>query len=148
MPFFFKTANASVPYRAGDYKFTFEPVEVIAGSWRGVLEVATDKEAEALRSIGGPVSEVTAEQYADLKKKWYPHSRTLTQSSKPLPQTLHEVASSVEQQDSPEASSSTDTEEAPVLQDTEAAEVKLGSAEPPDDLSGKDTPSKKARSKK
>lgn len=151
MPFFFQTTNASRAYRSGSFEFTFEPVEVVAGAWRGVIEVATEPEAEALRAINGPVSEVSAEEYAALKKKWFPNSKPLRQSVEPQPQTLHEVASSVEP--SPEAESSTDTDEvefaAPVSD--EPVNLKLGAAEPPNDLGGDDTPapiSKKSRSKK
>ena len=115
MPFYFQTSNASVPYRAGGHEFTFEPIEVIAGSWRGVLEVATEAEAEALRTIKGPVSEVTAEEYAAQKKKWFPNSRFLTPSVEPQPQTLHEVASSVAEQANPEAAASTGIESEPAI---------------------------------
>ena len=147
MPFFFQTSNASVPYRAGGHEFTFEPIEVIAGSWRGVLEVATEAEAEALRTIKGPVSEVTAEEYAAQKKKWFPNSRRLTPSVEQSPQTLHEVAASVAL--NPEAESSTDTEAGvPALAAVGDAPVnfKLGTAEPPNDLA-EEAPAKKSRKK-
>ena len=147
MPFFFQTSNASVPYRAGGHEFTFEPIEVIAGSWRGVLEVATEAEAIALRTIKGPVSEVTAEEYAAQKKKWFPNSRRLMPSVEPLPQTLHEVAASVAL--NPEAESSTDTEAevpAPAAVGDAPVNFKLGTAEPPNDLA-EEAPAKKSRKK-
>lgn len=156
MPFFFQTSNASVSYRAKAkddvFEFTFEPVEVVAGAWRGVLQVVTEQEADALRSIKGPVSEVSAEEYADLKKKWFPNSRPLKHSVEPLPQTLHEAASSVAA--SPEADASTDTDDLAgdvVVGEPTAAEpvsLKLGTAEPPNDLAEDPTPAKKSRNKK
>lgn len=44
--------------RGARYVFNFEPVEVVAGSWRGVLEVTDENAAEALRTIKGIVTEV------------------------------------------------------------------------------------------
>ena len=151
MPYF-QTTNASVDYTVAGHVFTFEKVEVLAGSWRGVLEVPEGAAADALRTIKGPVSEVSADEYAVLKKKWLPNFRASRQSVEPQPQTLHEVAASVAAENQ-ESESSTATEPlaaaAPTLADGEDVDVKLGAAEPPNELSGEATlVAKKPRHKK
>ena len=145
---FFQTSNASREYRAGGFAFTFDQVEVVGGSWRGVLQVDVEAQASALRTIGGPVTEVTADEYSELKKKWTRGSKPLAPLSEQSPRTLHEVAAFVAVQESERSTGikpeETQPEEAPTITDESA--VKVGTAEPPDELNVSDTiPKKRAK---
>lgn len=67
---YFLTSNANLPYTAGGFAFTFEPVVIRGGSWLGVLAVAEDAAASALAASGiNQVEEITLEQYEAVKKK-------------------------------------------------------------------------------
>lgn len=67
---YFLTINASRPYVAGGFTFTFEPVQNRGGSWLGVLAVEEDSVASTLAAAGlYGVEEITVERYDTLKKK-------------------------------------------------------------------------------
>lgn len=145
MPFFFQTTNASVDYRAANFVFTFDPVEVVGGSWRGVLQVDSEAAAAALRTIAGPVSETTAEEFAVLKKKWTRGSKSSVPLIVQSPTTLHEVANFVAEEEGSKSSTDTEPETAAEAVPDSSA-VKLGTAEPPDELNATEaTPKKRGK---
>ena len=66
---YFKTTNASRPYRAGGLSFSFEQLDNIGGSWLGALALE-ESDASSLAAEKFPqVSEITEEEYSALKKK-------------------------------------------------------------------------------
>jgi hypothetical protein len=66
---YFKTSNATRPYSAAGYTFTFEPTALLGGLWLGVL-AAEEPAASKLAAANIPqVSELTLEQYEEEKKK-------------------------------------------------------------------------------
>lgn len=67
---YFLTINASRPYVADGYTFTFEPISNRGGSWLGVLAVDDQSAASALASaqLFG-VEEIIQDRYDSLKKK-------------------------------------------------------------------------------
>lgn len=67
---YFKTTNATRPYKAGGLSFEFEPVELIGGSsWLGILSVG-EPAASVLAGVGFPqVTELTETEYDSVKKK-------------------------------------------------------------------------------
>lgn len=66
---YFTTTNASRRYRAGDYAFTFDPVENIGGTWFGMLSVSDEEGAAIAAALIPQIAEVTAEEFELLKKK-------------------------------------------------------------------------------
>jgi hypothetical protein len=67
---YFKTSNASRPYKVGALAFNFDPVEQIGGIWSGVLVVEDNSAANTLAGAAIPqVTEITEAQYLDIKKK-------------------------------------------------------------------------------
>ena len=82
---YFLTTNASLPYVAGGYTFTFEPVQNRGGSWLGVLAVAEDAAASALALASlQNIDEIDFENYDRIKKKLVP-TQTASSAS-PMPQ--------------------------------------------------------------
>lgn len=67
---YFETTNASLPLLLSGYSFVFEPIEQFGGAWRGILKTDDESAANVLAAHKGPVSEVTAEEFESLKKKW------------------------------------------------------------------------------
>lgn len=65
---YFKTSNASRPYKAGGFAFDFESLYLVGGSWLGTLEVRTDEQADILAEIP-QATEIEEEEYLALKKK-------------------------------------------------------------------------------
>lgn len=67
---YFKTTNASRPYKAGGLSFEFELVELLGGgSWLGVL-AAEEPAASHLASANFPqVTELSQTDYDQFKKK-------------------------------------------------------------------------------
>lgn len=148
MPSFFQTTNASVEYRAAGFAFTFDPIEVVGGSWRGVLQVDVEAAASALRTINGPVSEITAAEYEVSKKKWTRGSKSSAPLIEQSPVMLHEVARFVEAQaDQPAPFTDTDVDDEAPAPISDSSAVKVGTAEPPDELNAADAAPKK-RAKK
>lgn len=135
---YFKTSNASRPYRAGELLFSFEPVDQVGGIWFGVLAVEDDSAASSLEGAAYPqVTPISEEEYAALKKK--PLSPlSSSRESRPQPvlpesQPSAAPAAAAAPQESPAS-----TEEAPVSDGAAdvLAALQLNSArvEPPDEL--------------
>lgn len=67
---YFKTSNASRPYKVPGFAFTFEPTAQVGGVWSGVLAVADEAAAKTLANAQFPqVTEITAEEFDEVKKK-------------------------------------------------------------------------------
>jgi len=85
---YFRTSNATRQYQAGEFNFTFEPVENIGGSWIGLLAVDNSSAASQLAAAGIPqIEEISKDDYEAVKKKppqSNPHLRE--QLQQPLPQ--------------------------------------------------------------
>ena len=114
-----------------------------------MLQVDVEDQASALRTIGGPITEVTADEFVELKKKWTRGSKSSEPLSEQSPRTLHEVAAFVAVRESERSTGIKPEEEAqPEEVHTVADEsaVKVGTAEPPDELNSSDTiPKKRAK---
>lgn len=141
---YYLTDNATRAYRSGGFEFRFEPTEVRAGAWRGLLATAEKAEQAALAELcaaNPAVREIGAEEFEALKKKTpaVPFSPSLRDPSvsRLLPRSVEPVA--------PEAPLPTELSPA-----TEApVEVQLAEASPPDELSEEvaaaPTPKKKGK---
>lgn len=66
---FFKTGNATRPYKKDGLIFEFEPLVYASGTWIGALEEGREERAEIIASYGPPVSEISEAEFLDLKKK-------------------------------------------------------------------------------
>jgi len=65
---YFKTSNATRPYKAGGFAFDFESLYLVSGSWLGSLEIDNDEQADLLAEVPQAI-EITEEEYTGLKKK-------------------------------------------------------------------------------
>ena len=66
---FFKTGNANRTYKVGGFVFEFERLLYQNGTWLGVLEEPKEDRAKSLKGFGGPISEITEDEFLALKKK-------------------------------------------------------------------------------
>lgn len=110
---YYHTDNASRAVRAGGFEFQFEPTELRAGAWSGLLAVADESAQAALISLifeGGPIQEITAEEFEAQKKKTsgVPGSQRWREPSAPLNPRASAAPAAVEPP--PPAPSSTDIE--------------------------------------
>lgn len=132
---YYHTDNASRLVRAGGFEFAFEPTELRAGAWSGIL--STDDEAAqavlaTLVSDEGPIREISEEAFNLQKKKTTQgvHGSLLwREPSAPLLKQ-QSVAPAAEVPQAPSAS---------------AAEVNVTftEAEPPDELAEETKPAKR-----
>lgn len=82
--------NANRRFKVGEFGFSFEVVEQIAGNWRGVLKTTSDAEDAALQTFAASVgiTEITLDEYnALLKKKgnsWTPSPESVQRLSIPM----------------------------------------------------------------
>ena len=136
---YYHTDNASRLVRAGGFEFAFEPTELRAGAWSGIL--STDDEAAqavlaTLVSDGGPIREISEEEF-NLQKKKTTHavhgSLLWREPSAPLLKPRNAAPAAEPQQAAVPASSPGDVPMAFI------------EAEPPDELAEEPTTKKPAR---
>lgn len=135
----YHTDNASRAVRAGGLEIIFEPTELRAGAWSGILSTE-DEAAQAvlasLVSVDGPIREITEEEF-NLQKKKTTHavhgSLLWREPSAPLLKPRNAAPAAEPQQAAVPASSPGDVHMAFI------------EAEPPDELAEEPTTKKPAR---
>ncbi len=138
---YYHTDNASRAVRTGGLEFIFEPTELRAGAWSGIL--STEDEAaqvvlSSLVSVDGPIREITEEEFNLQKKKTTQgvHGSLLwREPSAPLLKPRN-VAPAAEPQQAAARASSPGTD----------VSVAFTEAEPPDELA--EEPTKKPARKR
>ena len=133
----YHTDNASRAVRAGGLEIIFEPTELRAGAWSGILSTE-DEAAQAvlasLVSVDGPIREITEEEFNLQKKKTTlgVHGSLLwREPSAPLLKQ-RSAAPAAEPQQAPAHASSPGTD----------VSVAFTEAEPPDELAEEATTKK------
>lgn len=66
---YFRTGNANRPYKKEGHIFEFERIEFQSGTWLGVSVETDETRADVLKGFGGPVAEISENEYKELKKK-------------------------------------------------------------------------------
>jgi len=91
---YFRTGNAVRKYKKDGIVVEFEPLVFEQGSWIGALSLDEEsREARMLADFGPPVTEITAVEYDQLKKK--PSSSSTSSSVMPEePETTEEESPS------------------------------------------------------
>ena len=140
---YYKPDNATRSFRSGGFEFQFEPTVFRAGAWAGLLAVDDEAAQLALAELiydGGPIRELTVEEFEAQKKKttvvtssqrWRDLSVSL------LPRKADESAPRVEAALPQSEQSSTATE---------SAEIRLAETAPVDELA-EDPKPKRAKKK-
>ena len=139
---YYKTDNATRSFRSGGFEFQFEPTVFRAGAWAGLLAVDDEAAQLALAPLiydGGPIRELTAEEFEAQKKK----TTGVTSSQRwrdPSVSLLPKAAESAPRVEAappqPEQSSTA----------TESAEIRLAETAPVDELA-EDPKPKRAKKK-
>jgi len=86
----FRTTNATRPYKINGHTFTFDQLSFASGAWTGVLDLDDDS-GEILSQYGPPVTEISKEEYDELKKKNSKVSPHTGQAITPVPQDLKQM---------------------------------------------------------
>jgi len=73
---YFRTSNATRPYRAGGFEVYFEPIGRVNGTLHGLFRTYNKELADTLIKDNAQVSELSAEEYESVKKKPNSLSRT------------------------------------------------------------------------
>ena len=138
----YHTDNASRAVRAGGLEIIFEPTELRAGAWSGILSTE-DEAAQAvlasLVSVDGPIREITEEEF-NLQKKKTTHavhgSLLWREPSAPLLKPRNAEPAAAAAAPAPTSSAAT------------SADVTFTEAEPPDELAEDQVKPTKKKGKK
>lgn len=130
---YYHTDNATRSFRAGGIEFHFDPVELRAGAWRGLLSTEDEEAQIALASLvsaDGPIREITAEEYEAQKKKTHGGLGSLLWRAPSAP-LLPKAAKPAEVEQAPQPSVSSAVTESAIAG---SGPVAFAAAEPPDEL--------------